>query len=301
MKPLTIALAASLALAALASPASAQKNAYDTYRVRANDTLALIAAEYYGDRNHRIFIQAANGMDHTPTLKKGQKLKIPITQTVYASAGDTWEGLAERYLGDKARAPFLASFNSESADDTLAAGQAISIPFHVTHTAADKETLRQIAAGYFKDANKADMLEAYNGLDKSELAAGETIVVPIFHVSVRQSKLPEADEESKARLAKRNEMMSKAAEVLPEAREAWRQGNYSVIKRELTQIKTEYLDTELAVEIGVLLGATYVAFDDIETALSTFDVVLERKPKHELEAYDYSPKVRSVWQQATER
>ena len=39
-----------------------------------------------------------------------------------------------------------------------------------------------------------------------------------------------------------------------------------------------------AVDVGMLLGAAYVAFDDVETALATYKHVIERKAKFELDA-----------------
>ena len=53
------ALLALAVCALLAVPARADRD-YLTYKVRAGDSLALLAAEYYGDRNHAVFIMVAN-------------------------------------------------------------------------------------------------------------------------------------------------------------------------------------------------------------------------------------------------
>jgi nucleoid-associated protein YgaU len=137
VKRIALALAITMALA---TAAHADRD-YLTYKVKAGDSLALLAAEYYGDRNHAVFIMVANKLDHPRPLKPGEKLRIPVTRVVTVAVGDTLEALAQSYLGDKRRARYLAEFNDLAAGDSLVAGASLSIPFHVTHTAAGDETL----------------------------------------------------------------------------------------------------------------------------------------------------------------
>ena len=74
------ALLALAVCALLAVPARADRD-YLTYKVRAGDSLALLAAEYYGDRNHAVFIMVANKLDHPRPLKPGEKLRIPVSRS----------------------------------------------------------------------------------------------------------------------------------------------------------------------------------------------------------------------------
>ena len=268
------------------------------HKVRKGDTLELLAAEYYGDRNHQIFIMVANEMQHPRALVAGEKLKVPASREVIADVGDTFDNVAAAYLGDARRGRFLAAFNGVGADESLAAGTLLSIPFQITHTAAGNERLADISAAYFGDNKNAALLRDYNFLLQDTLAPGESIVVPIHHVRVRSSKLPPADKAAKERSEKRRRTQEDAAEVLPEARAAWRQGDYSAIKRELTKVDPDFLDEDTAIEIGVLLGGAYVATSDAESAIASFRRVLERRPSHALDAYRYSPKIRDVWKRA---
>jgi LysM repeat protein len=268
------------------------------YKVKAGDTLELIAAEYYGDRNDAVFIMVENHILHPRALKAGELIKIPVSREVTTSPGDTLETLAAAYLGDARRGPFLAEFNGMASADGLAGGATLSIPFHVTHTAADEESIASIAAAYFGDSKNADMLKRYNFLDKTALAKGESIVVPIFHVRVRASKLPPPDADARTRAERRRINSERAAAALPGAREAWRSGDFAAVKRELTGLDLDYLDTVVAVDIGVLLGASYVAYDDVDSALATFKRALERKPHHALDPYEVSPKILEVWRRA---
>lgn len=281
-------------------PEAAAATPSDTlaYRAKAGDTLELLAAEYYGDRNHAVFIMVANKILHPRPLKVGEQIKIPISREVTTAPGDTFETLAQTYLGDSRRASFLAEFNGISSEEKVAAGATISVPFHVIHTAAAEESLASIAAAYFGNSKNGEMLRRYNFLDKDAINNGEKIVVPIFHVRVRSSKLPPINADARARSERRRLASEQAASVLPAARAAWRAGDYAAVKRGLAGLDVDYLDSKAAVDVGMLLGAAYVAFDDMETALATYKHVIERKAKFELDEYSASPKVREVWQRA---
>jgi LysM repeat protein len=268
------------------------------HRVEKDDTLDLLAAEYYGSRDHAIFIMKVNDMTHKRALKNGERLRIPISMQITTEVGDTWEGLAEKHLGDRRRAPFLAEFNKLSVADSVPAGEMLTIPFHVMHKAEGTETLRAIAAAYYRAANRDALLRDYNFLDDDRLVAGESIVIPIYHVQVQPSKLPKTDNRSRELSEKRREMQARAKELLPGVRHAWQEGDYATIKRELTQIETEYLDVDLATEVGLLLGSAYVAYDDIDSALAAFRKVLSRAPARVLDPYTYSPKICTAWKKA---
>ncbi len=272
----------------------------EQYRVRKGDTLELLAAEYYGNRVHKIYLMVENGLDHDRPLRPGERLRIPVSQRVTTAAGDTLAGLAESHLGSADRAKYLAEFNQLDLDTTLALGQEVIVPLHVRYRAKGNEALRDIALGLFADAKRAALLRDYNGLDTDTLRPGQVISVPVPKIEVQASKRrpPSADDD--ARSAKRSEMLSRAALALPKARMAWRSGDFSVVKHELTRLDLDYLDTSFAVEAGVLLGAVYIAYADMDSALAAFSKVLTRNPSLVLDKKKYSPKVRAVWQRAKE-
>lgn len=293
-------LAAAIIVASVAAATAARAQNLETIkeRVRRGDTLELLAAEYYGDRQYAVFIMKANKLTHPRKLRPGEKIRIPIQREITAAVGDTLVGLAEEHLGDARRAEFLAEFNNLSPTATLAAGQKIVIPFHVTHRADSLETIESIAAAYFRDSKKAALLRRYNFTDKEALAKGEKLVVPIYNVRVRQSKMPPRDSESTEREARLREMEERAMSALPRARASWRSGDYALVKKELVDIDLDYLPDSVAAEVGVLLGGAYIAFDDTDSALATFQKVLSRKPDQKLDAYAFSPKIRAVWKKA---
>jgi LysM repeat protein len=284
----------SVPAATLAGPASETIS----YRAKKGDSLELLAAEYYGDRNHAVFIMVTNKITHPRKLKTGEVLKIPISREITTSPGDTFESLAQQFLGDSRRGKFLAEFNGLSIATSIAAGAVIAVPFHVQHTSAGDETLASIAAAYFANPKNADMLKRYNFLESDKVSKGEKIVVPIFHVKVRASKLPPAGADARQRAERRRLSAAQVTTAMPIARAAWRGGDYAAIKRSLTGIDFDYLDADTAVDLGLLLGAAYVAFDDVETALATYRKVIERKTSTLLDEYGSSPKILEVWQRA---
>ncbi|MGE3767310.1 MAG: LysM peptidoglycan-binding domain-containing protein [Kofleriaceae bacterium] len=308
MKRLVVGLLARLAIAAVVlaiAPrvAAAENEQSDiiTIRAKQGDSLALLAAEFYGDRNKAIFIMVANKMDHPRPLKAGERIRIPVSRPYTTAPGDTFETIAANFLGDAKRGSFLAEFNGLSPDDRIPSGTDLFIPFTITHTAQNNESIAQIASAYFGNDKNAPMIRKYNFLgEKDTLEKGEKLTVPIFNVRLQASKLPPIDADSNKRREKQKKAQAHAASALPAARIAWRDGDFALVKDTLAGLgqDVDYLQTEQAVDVGVMLGAMHLAFGDDKPALEAFKRVLERKPTHVLSPYAYSPKVIAVWKEA---
>jgi LysM repeat protein len=268
------------------------------YRVKPGDTLQLIAAEYYGDRNQAIFIMVENKIAHPRPLKPGERLRIPVSREVTTSPDDTWETLAGAYLGDPRRAPFLADFNNMSSQESVSAGTTLHVPFTVTHKAESNETLANIAAAYFGDPKHGEMLRRYNFLERASLERGDSITVPVFHVRLQASKLPPSDPDAKRRQALRRTAASDAAAAVPQAWQAWRAGDYAAIEKLLLKIEADFAEPRHAFDVHLLLGLTHTAEGKVELAMDDFRKALAVRPGYELRKFDYSPKVLEVWEKA---
>lgn len=281
-----------------AAPARAQENSTMPYKVKKDDTLPILAAEFYGDHNKQIFIMIENGMVHPRPLKAGERLRIPISREVFTAPGDTFATLAATHLGSDKRARYLADYNGMAVDDTLAAGTQLLVPFTVTYVASSTETLASISLALFGEASFADKIQQYNGFEKTTLEKGEKALVPVFNVRLRADKMPPIDNESKARRDRKREAAARAANAIPAARTAWRSGDYAAVKSALAEIDMDYLETSAAIDVGLLLGSVHVAYDDVDLATATFKRVLDRKRTLKLHAFDVSPKILAVWKKA---
>lgn len=284
-----------------AQPASEAIN----HRVRQGDSLELLAAEYYGDRNDAVFIVTENKLTKPFKIYPGERVRIPASRLIVTEANDSFDTLAGTYLGDARRGSFLADFNGLSWDDNdiIAGGTELEIPFHVIHTATAPESLAAISTAFYGDAKQADVLRAYNFLDKTELDKGESIIVPALHVHVRAAKLPPIDAEAKARRDRQRAAATAAARALPKAHTAWVRGDFAAVRAALSPIEPdlEYLDVPTAVDVGLLAARADIAFDDSEHALALFKRVYERRRQLALSAYRESPKVIAAWNRSAAR
>jgi LysM repeat protein len=285
-------------LLVLASTAHAQ-TATTTYRVKPKDTLDVIAAEYYGDRQYAPFIVAENKLKDKK-VSPYSRLKIPVTREIVTQKGDTFESLAETFLGDRRRAPLLADYNELDVTETPATGTQLTIPFQVTHVAQANESLASIAQAYLDDAKQADLIRRYNFLDKSSLEKGDSVLVPMLSPKVGRGKSIGPDAEAKARRDEHRKMVAEVEGVLPDAHAAWLQGDFQHVKDLLMPYadKTELLDMRTAVDLNLLLGKAHIAFDETQPAIDAFKEVLARNPSRRLSSFSESPKVIDAWKQA---
>ena len=188
----------------------ADEGSIDRLRTQQGDNLELLAAEYYGNRKHKIYIMVENDIDHDLELAPGTKLNIPISREVTSSNGDTLETLAKTHLGDARRSAFLAQFNQFKKDASIAAGQMIRIPMRVTYRAARETSLKDVSLSLFATSKKAKFLKRYNFLKTEKLKPGQSIVVPILDVETQLAKRPPQDQESAARAETRGTMVAAA-------------------------------------------------------------------------------------------
>jgi eukaryotic-like serine/threonine-protein kinase len=284
--------AASAAAAAAANPAPEEgQRPVIVHAVRKGDTFELLAAEYYGSRDFAVFILLANGLPHPRPLKVGEKLAIPTAWKYRVQEGDTLPGLAQRYLGDARRAPFLAEFNHLGPDATIGIGEELTVPYHATHTAAGREDLVSLAATFYGATSKAELLRRYNFRGGRPLSRGESIIIPLIDVHARVPEDPDAEK----RARKQREMMARAKELLPRAHGAWKIGDYAAVRSALLELDVDFLDGETSAEAAFLLGSAYIALGDRDSARRALAAVRERKPDFVVRADETSPKIGEEW------
>jgi serine/threonine-protein kinase len=275
--------------------AAAPQRPVIVHSVRKGDTFELLAAEYYGARGYGVFLLLANGLTHPRPLRPGEKLNIPTTWKHRIVEGDTLSSLASRHLGDQRRAAFLAEFNNIAVDRTLSIGDELTMPYHATHVAEARVDLAALAATFYRDPSKAELLRRYNFRGSMKpLAKGESIIVPLVDVTARMPEDPEAEK----RARKQREMMALARDALPKAREAWSAGDYRAVLQTLLELDDAYLDSTIGAASAFLLGEAYVALGDRDSARRMFSIARERRPDLVVRPDETSPKICEEWKRS---
>lgn len=307
--------------ALLISTAHAANARVVVYSAKNGDTPESIAADYYGNRSQAIFVIETNGLERDKPLKLGQKVRIPTAVRYRVRKGETLEGLAQRFLDDKRRAPFLAAFNGMRGTDKLREGQELVMPFQHVHRTEVPESLQSVARAFYGDASKAKLLADYNFRTAPMLAKGEKILVPIAHVKIRAVRLqapppekpivgkakdkepplppppvPVPPQEAQKREA---ELAARVGKSLAIAEKAYKDGAYSDVPSVLDKVLTDEDPSEAQLaEIFRLKACAYVALGLDELAVNAFREVLARKPDVALDEATVSPKIRAALERA---
>jgi hypothetical protein len=310
-----VKLLVAAALILLASATAAAKVV--VYAAKPGDTPESIAADYYGNRSQAVFILETNGLERDKPLRPGQRVRIPTVFHYKVHKGDTLEGLAQRFLDDKRRAPFLAGFSGMRGTDRLREGQDLLVPFQHVHRTEVPESLQSVARAFYGDASKAKLLADYNFRSAPMLAKGERVLVPVAHVKVRTVRLqPVVDKAPPGRLKeppaptlaaappkeaqkREAELAERVGKQLSIAEKAYKDGSYSDVPAVLDKVLTEEEPSEAQLaELFRLKAFAYVALGLDELAVTAFREVLARKPTLSLEEATVSPKIRAALERA---
>lgn len=288
------------------------------YTAKAGDTPESIAADYYGNRSQAIFIIETNGFERDKPLHPGQRVRIPTAFHYRVRRGDTLEGLAQRFLDDKRRAPFLAAFSGLRGTDKLREGQDLLVPFQHVHRTEMPESLQSVARTFYGDASKWKLLMDYNFRSAPILAKGDRILVPIAHVKIRAVRLEQvavrpsgkakeapaptvtlAAAPAKEAQKREAELAERVGKQLQIAEKAYKDGSYSDVPAVLDKVLTEEEPSEAQLaELFRLKAFAYVALGLDDLAVKAFREVLARKPDLSLDAATVSPKIRAALDRA---
>ncbi len=283
-----------------------------TYTARNGDTPESIAADYYGNRSLALFISEGNGLPRDVHLHAGQKVHIPTAYHYRVRKGDTLEGLAQKFLDDKRRAPFLASFSGIKATDRLRENQDLLIPFQHVHRAEAPESLASVARMFYGDAGRAKMLADFNFRASPMLAKGDRLLVPIGHVRIRAVRLqappphapsgkpapPPAAAPAVDTQKREEELAQKIGAAFATVEKKYQEGSYADVPGALDKLLTDDPSEAQLAEIFRLKAFAYVALGQDELAVNAFREVLERKPDLALDEATVSPKIRAAFDRA---
>jgi TolA-binding protein len=126
------------------------------------------------------------------------------------------------------------------------------------------------------------------------LAKDESIIIPLMDVTARLPEDPEAEKRAK----KQREMMALARDALPKARDAWKAGDFGAVRQTLLDLDDSYLDSETGAAAAFLLGESYIALGDRDSARRMFSIARERRPDLLVRPDETSPKICEEWKRA---
>jgi hypothetical protein len=277
--------------------------------VRPGESIERLAIDYYGEPKAIPCLIAANHLEEKRPLRPGQRLRIPTAWRYRLGKAETLEDVALRRTGDRRRAPFLAELSGRASPSDVRPGQEIVIPFHLSHQARGEESLGALAATFYGDSRKADLLAAYNFRSSHRLENGERIVIPIAHVWVLPGKrtyaLGSAEKRAdvKGRIAATRDRAAgdegAAKEGIDEAKRLQRQGRFAEAAAKLMRLLAEEDATEEElVGIQRALVCSYVALGLDGLAVDAAREALARSPGLALDPAETSPKIRAAFERA---
>ncbi len=149
--------------------------------VQEGETLASISERYYGKVQNERLLVAANALDRQggSAIIAGMRLEVPAAWHHRVREGETWEGLAQRFLGAKHRAVVFAQANASSPWLVPTEGAEILVPYNLTLITTRDESIVGIALRYLGDTNEAWMLTQYNRIKSPIVKRGEVLLVPL--------------------------------------------------------------------------------------------------------------------------
>ncbi len=154
--------------------------------VQEGETLASISERYYGKVQFEKLLVAANALERQggSPIVPGMRLEVPAAWHYRVRQGDTWDGLAQQFLGGAKRSVVLSQANGSSPWLTPAEGAEIVIPYNLTLVLSRDESIVSIALRYLGDSNKAWMLTQYNRLNNPVVKRGEVLLIPLTDLTL---------------------------------------------------------------------------------------------------------------------
>lgn len=269
------------------------------YVVKKGESLADLAGRFYGKVELEKVLVPANALDADPSRSQiipGMRIEIPATAHHTVAAGETWETLAERYLGLKKRSEALAIVNGTMPWLPVEVGREIVVPFNLRYVVKRGDSTPSIAYRFLPKRDDAYVLDRYNELGGDPVEPGDVILVPIAELALTDEGRRAAKEgldyvvsesegdDRDAQDAAEDEIPKLTAEVRSGAYvEAVARGNALLGSGKLTDAETARIERQL-LEAYVALDATSLA----ETACRAYR---KADPEGPLDPVEMSPKL----------
>jgi len=277
------------------------KAAAFTHVVTKGETLAQIAERAYGSSKYEVLLVGANGLDARGggAIAVGMRLDIPAPRYHVVLAGESWEELAEKWLGSGTRAEAIAKANHTVPWSNLVPGREIAIPFVLTHIGNEGDDVANVTKRYLGDANKAWEINRFNGRGGQPLARGEVLLIPIYDLKLTDAAKAEAriaiDRERDEGRGSAQEAQSRGDVEVPQLQNDIREGHFvEAVARGNRLLAAGPLTKPQLGETWRALVHAYVALDVESAAVAACREWRANDPQLDLDPVRISPKVRNA-------
>ena len=291
MRSLALAVIGLVALT-LPCPARAEPRAL-VHVVRAGDTLASIARDYYGEPRRALVLRTENGLPDDVRMVPGMRLAVPYVQPHRVAQGETWQRIAEQYYGDAARASVLMHANDAVPADPLVEGAQVRVPYPLRHVVHADETLASLASRFYGDRRRATLIRDFNG-GHAKLERGQLLLIPLVDLTLSPAGAQRIARDGTPGTSGDELALSRLASYVQTGRfvEAVALGN---------QLLEQPLPDAQQVAVQRELATSYVALGRTELATAAFSRALAQQPEIALDPVRTSPRVLSAFEAAKQQ
>lgn len=154
--------------------------------LRKGETLAALAERFYGKVELEKILVVANGLDRgdSAPLVPGMRVEIPAVAHHVAVEGDSWESVADRYLGTRRRGEALAAANDTMPWLPIPIGRELVVPYMLRYVARPGDSTPGIAYRFLEKRDDAYMLDRFNELGGDPIDPGDVILVPLWKITL---------------------------------------------------------------------------------------------------------------------
>lgn len=284
----------SLTSFALATALASRARADVTHVYTRGETFAGIAERYYGNAALEPVIVAANFIyvQSSPTLSTGVHLTIPTVRYVQVSPNDTWERLANRYLGDGRRGPYLARINSGVFNVPPSTGAVVRLPYLLRYIVTTDEPLFELARRFYGDRSQVQFITEFNHLSSQRVTRNQVLLLPLADVVLRDRD-PTSPE---AVLVAAHSAQRQVARDVPVLEQYISRGLWvEAVGLGARLASAESLSISQRVAVNHALAVAYAALDRRDLAADAFRAVLSADPNWHPDPELTSPKVLDAW------
>lgn len=265
--------------------------------VRAGETAAQIAEQMYGRVELESVIVAANGLGGSTgsVLVPGMRLEIPALGHHRVVPGDTWQALADTYLGGEHRAVVLADVNGSKPWVPPDIGREVMLPYNLRYLATDGDTTQTVAYRFLGKRQQSWVVASYNDMKRVKLRQGEVLLVPLVDLeltAVGREAARQAGALLRGEAGGQTRGVQRSAErEIPRLVLDVRHGRYLEAVRRGAALGAELLSQAQEAVIYEQLTVAYVALDASGLAQDACTRWGQADPERVLDPVEHSPKI----------